>query len=127
MRFARVNAETSGGLECRSSERCDKYLSVCTIPIPDQVARDYLNFFGDELIGDYWKENQPLNKKLNLVFQKLKITSIWAERHYQSNSTLTRAGAVTSGSQRQTCFADAMGENRTINGKSTAFGNRALV
>src|SRR6202022_3253063 len=36
MRFARVNAETSGGLEYRSIEHAaDKYLSVCTIAIPD--------------------------------------------------------------------------------------------
>jgi hypothetical protein len=41
MRFARVNAETSGGLECRSSA-ADKYLSVCTIAIPDWILRDLL-------------------------------------------------------------------------------------
>src|SRR5258706_15979649 len=41
MRFARVNAETSGDLECRSNA-ADKYLSVCTITIPDQVTRDLL-------------------------------------------------------------------------------------
>ncbi len=50
----------------------------------------YLNFFGDELIGAYWKEEQPLNKKIDLVFQKLKIAPCWAKRPYQSISTLTR-------------------------------------
>jgi hypothetical protein len=50
----------------------------------------YLNFFGDELIGDYWKEDQPLNKKIDLVFQKLKITPDWSKRPYQTISILTR-------------------------------------
>jgi hypothetical protein len=50
----------------------------------------YLNYFGDELIGAYWKEDQPLDKKIDLVFQKLKITPDWSKRPYQSISTLTR-------------------------------------
>jgi hypothetical protein len=50
----------------------------------------YLNYFGDELIGDYWKEDQPLDQKIDLVFQKLKITPDWSKRPYQSISTLTR-------------------------------------
>jgi hypothetical protein len=50
----------------------------------------YLNYFGDQLIGDYWKEQQPLNKKIDLVFQKLKIAPDWSCRPYQSISTLTR-------------------------------------
>jgi hypothetical protein len=48
-RFARVNAETLGGLECRSIERGS--LSLCTVAIPDKIARDLLPA-ASELIGN---------------------------------------------------------------------------
>src|ERR1700710_3156729 len=50
----------------------------------------YLNYFGDELFAAFWKEDQPLDKKINSVFQRLKIAPDWSRRPYQSITTLTR-------------------------------------
>lgn len=50
----------------------------------------YLNFFGDALLPAMWREQQELTKKINLVFQKLKIAPDWSRRPYQSIATLTR-------------------------------------
>lgn len=49
----------------------------------------YLNFFGDALLQSSWKERQELDKKIDAVFQRLKIAPDWSRCPYQSVSTLT--------------------------------------
>jgi hypothetical protein len=44
----------------------------------------YLNFFGHKLVSAYWKERQAINKKVDQVFQRLRITPKWAINPYKS-------------------------------------------
>ncbi len=43
----------------------------------------YLNFFGHKLVGN-WNEKANVYKKIDKVFQRLKIAPKWAERPYSS-------------------------------------------
>jgi hypothetical protein len=43
----------------------------------------YLNFFGHKLVG-LWNERQNVNKKIDKVFQRLKIAPKWSKRPYKS-------------------------------------------
>ncbi|UGY20996.1 hypothetical protein HAP48_0049505 (plasmid) [Bradyrhizobium septentrionale] len=49
----------------------------------------YLNFMGDRLVG-LWNERDDYHKKIDRVFQKLKITPDWSKRPFSSIGAMKR-------------------------------------
>ena len=49
----------------------------------------YLNFMGDRLVG-LWNERDEYYKKIDKVFQKLKIAPDWSKRPFSSISAMKR-------------------------------------
>jgi hypothetical protein len=49
----------------------------------------YLNFMGDRLVG-LWNERDDYHKKIDKVFQKLKIAPDWSKRPFSSISAMKR-------------------------------------
>jgi hypothetical protein len=49
----------------------------------------YLNFMGERFVG-LWNEREDYHKKIDKVFQKLKIVPDWSKRPFSSISTMKR-------------------------------------